>query len=138
MGNKIVIDDGRKEFVIENKLGEELFRFSLNPSDTNIVKRYDEVAEDFARLDDMVKEDNFIESLKEAEKFICEKLDFILGYPVSDKFFSLMGAFTPLANGKLYLEVVFETIGNVISSETGARVKKLTANLSKYTRKYHG
>ena len=138
MGNKIVIDDGRKEYTIENKFGEELGRFSLNPSDTNMVKRYDEVVEDFARLDDMIKEDNLIESMKEAEKYITDKLDYILGYKVANSFFSVMGAFTPLASGKLYIETVLEAIGGVISSETGARVKKLTTNMSKYTRKYHG
>ena len=138
MSNRIVIDDGRKEFVIENKLGEELGRFSLNPSDTNIVKRYDEVAEDFARLDNILNQEDTTKGWREAEDFIKEKLDYILGYSVSDDFFKIMGAFSPLASGKFYVEEVFDAIGRVISSETGARVKKLTANLSKYTSKYTG
>lgn len=138
MSNRIVIDDGRKEFVIENKLGEELGRFSLNPSDTNIVKRYDEVAEDFARLDNILNQEDTTKGWSEAEDFIKEKLDYILGYNVSDDFFKIMGAFTPLASGKFFAEEVIDAIGRVISSETGARVKKLTANLSKYTSKYTG
>ena len=138
MSNKFVIDDGRKEFVIENKLGEELFRFSLNPSDTNIIKRYDEVAEDFARLDNILNQEDTAKGWLEGEEFVIEKLDYILGYKVAEKFFKVMGAFSLLASGKFYIEEVFDAIGRVISSETGARVKKLTANLSKYTSKYTG
>ena len=138
MGNRIVIDDGRKEFTIENKLGEELGRFSLNPSDTNIVKRYDEVAEDFARLDKILDTEDVPTAIKEGEAFIAEKINYILGYNVSDNFFGIMGALTPLASGKFYVEEVLEAIGSVISSETGARVKKLNAHLTKYTGKYTG
>lgn len=138
MGNRIVIDDGRKEYVIENKLGEELGRFSLNPSDTNIVKRYDEVAEDFARLDNILDGEDVAKAIKEGEAFIAEKVNYILGYDVAENFFKIMGGLTPLASGKFYVEEVLEAIGSVISSETGARVKKLNARLSKYTSKYTG
>lgn len=138
MGNRIVIDDGRKEYVIENKLGEELGRFSLNPSDTNIVKRYDEVAEDFARLDNILDGEDVAKAIKEGEAFITEKINYILGYNASESFFKIMGGLTPLASGKFYVEEVLEAIGGVISSETNARVKKLNARLSKYTSKYAG
>ena len=136
MSNQFVIDDGRKEFTLVNKLGEELARFSLNPSDTNIVRRYDEVAEDFARLDSILNQEDTTKAFIEGEDFIREKIDYILGYEVSGNFFKIMGAFSPLASGKYYAEEVFDVIGKVIASETGARVKKLNANLSKYTSKY--
>jgi len=138
MGNAIIIDDGRKDYTIKNKLGEELGRFSLNPSDTNILKRYNEVVEDFARLDDIMNNEDVAKAFEEGEAFIAEKIDYILGYNVSADFFKVMGALTVLESGKLFAEAVIEAIGSVVSSETGARVKKLNAHLTKYTGKYTG
>ena len=43
MANKIVVDDGSKVYTIENKRGKVLGKFEFRPTDTNIVKRYEEV-----------------------------------------------------------------------------------------------
>ena len=45
MANKIVVDDGSKVYTIKNKRGKVLGKFEFRPTDTNIVKRYEEVVE---------------------------------------------------------------------------------------------
>lgn len=141
MGNTIVIDDGRETFDITNKAGEILGSFSFNPSDTNIIKRYDEIAGSFKNLGSDIPDDADEETLSSViiakEAKIKEKLDYMLGYPVSDNFFSIMGAFTPLANGKLYIEVVLDAIASAIEDKTGKRMKKVATSISKYAQKYH-
>ena len=44
-GNEIIVDDGSKEYTIKNKRGKVLGKFEFSPTDTNIVKRYEEVVE---------------------------------------------------------------------------------------------
>ena len=49
MNLKIVADDGWRRIPIENKYGEETGVFYFNPTDLGIVKRFNEMAEDFEK-----------------------------------------------------------------------------------------
>lgn len=142
MGNVIKIDDGLKTYDIVNQDGKLLGQFSFNPSDTNIVRRHAEVLESLEKLAQNVPDDtdasDSVEALKKMEDIIYEKVDYLLNADVARDFFAIMGPFTPLANGQMFLENVIDAIGQAISAETGARVKKLNARVRKHTAKYHG
>ena len=59
MANKIIINDGLKTYDIENQDGKLLGQFSFNPSDTNIIHRYNDVVkslEEFAKQIDKKEE----------------------------------------------------------------------------------
>ena len=43
----IVVDDGTVVVPINNTLGEQVGMFRFRPTDFNIVKRYNQIAEDF-------------------------------------------------------------------------------------------
>ena len=137
MGNRIVIDDGLKTYDIVNKQGEVLGQFSFNPSDTNIVHRYEKIYTELSALEPSESGDS-LEALKELERVAQEKIDYLLGAKVSENFFAIAGAFSPLESGKYYIESVLDAIAQAIMAETGERVKKINKKVQKHTGKYHG
>ena len=141
MANKIIINDGLKTYDIENQDGKLLGQFSFNPSDTNIIHRYNDVVkslEEFAKQIDKKEEAEIEDILNEVEPLIFEKIDFLLNANISEKFFSIMGPFSPLESGKYYIESVIDAIGQAIQQETGKRVEKMNGKIRKHTSKYHG
>lgn len=150
--SSIIIDDGLKTYEIKNRKGKVLGTFSFNPSDVNIVYRYDEVVKDLEKLDisfekaddktGKTEEEVIAENLKRLDSVVYEKINYLLGEDVAESFFSIMGPFSPLPNGKYFIETVMGAIGQAIKSETGARVKKMNSKIrrhtQKYAKKYHG
>lgn len=141
MGNVIKIDDGYKTYDIVNQDDKLLGQFSFNPSDTNIIHRHAEVVEDLEKLEmdisSKVEEKSLNEAFKEIESVVYEKINYLLDADVAEKFFSIMGPFSPLASGQFFIETVLDAIGQAISAETGARVKKINSKIQKHTAKYH-
>lgn len=141
MGNVIKIEDGLKTYEIQNMEGKVLGSFSFNPSDTEIIHRHSEVVKSLEKLEmdiSLKDEENDLEkALKEVEEVVYEKLDYLVGAEVSKTFFSIMGPFSPLANGQFFIENVIDAIGQAINAETGARVKKINSKIQKHTAKYH-
>lgn len=142
MGNVIKINDGYKTYDIVNQDDKLLGQFSFNPSDTNIIKRHAEVVEALEKLelDISANEDEkgLYEALKKVEAVVYEKINYLLDADVAEKFFSIMGPFSPLASGQFFIETVLDAIGQAISAETGEHVKKINSKIKKHTSKYHG
>lgn len=132
--NDIVIDDGSKVYNIKNKQGKMLGRFEFRPSDTNIVNRYDEVVDYFNNFTIPEKTD---QALKTAEKEITEKMSYLIGGNAEDAFFSIMGPFSALASGELFVENVLGAISKVIEKEMDVRTKRVQRRMNKYVAKYH-
>lgn len=132
-GNEIIIDDGSKVFNIKNKHGKVLSRFIFRPADTNITQRYDEVRQFFEKFkapDEM--------SPEEIEQLFIEKLDYLVNADTKETFFGIMGPFSPMPDGRMFVEVCMDAICGVISRELDVRMKKTQSRVSKYTQKYHG
>lgn len=132
--NDIIIDDGSKVYNIKNKQGKMLGRFEFRPSDTNIVNRYDEVVDYFNNFTIPEKTD---QALKTAEKEITEKMSYLIGGNAEDAFFSIMGPFSALASGELFVENVLGAISKVIEKEMDVRTKRVQRRMNKYVAKYH-
>lgn len=129
---RIKIDDGSKTYEIENLDGEILGHFRINPSDTNIVAKYDAVTKaltDYlATVDDNITEEKFIE----VQNTIVDKLSELVGEDASKTFFSICGPLTPLASGNLYVENVLDAISGIIEQETGKRMEAVNKHMDKY------
>lgn len=132
--NDIVIDDGSKVYNIKNKQGKMLGRFEFRPSDTNIVKRYEKVV-DFFNSFKLPEDTN--ESMETAEKELKEKMSYLIGADADESFFSIMGPFSALASGELFIENVLGAIANVIEREMSVRTKRVQRRMNKYVAKYH-
>lgn len=129
--NTIVIDDGSKEYDIKNHYGENLAVFRFRPADTNIISRYEEVQQYFANFTTDEKE-----TVTECEQRVIEKMDYLMGADTGSTFFSILGPFSPMANGKLFVEVCMDTLCDVINKEFDVRIKRTQSRVSKYTQKY--
>ena len=135
MANKIVVDDGSKVYTIENKRGKVLGKFEFRSTDTNIVKRYEEVVEYYNSY--QLPENPSDADMRKAEDDIMEKISYLVGEDEKETFFSILGAFSPLANGELYMENVLSSIAKVIEREMNIRTKKVQSRMNKYVAKYH-
>ncbi len=132
--NDIIIDDGSKVYNIKNKRGEILGKFTFRPSDTNIVNRYEEVVEFFNSF--KMPEDTD-QAIKVAEKEMTEKMSYLIGGDAGEAFFSIMGPFSALASGELFVENVLGAVANVIERELSVRTKRVQRRMNKYVAKYH-
>lgn len=132
--NDIIIDDGSKVYNIKNKRGEILGKFTFRPSDTNIVNRYEEVIEFFNSF--KMPEDTD-QAIKVAEKEMTEKMSYLIGGDAGEAFFTIMGPFSALASGELFVENVLGAVANVIEKELSVRTKKVQRRMNKYVAKYH-
>lgn len=133
-GNDIVIDDGVKIYNIKNKQGKFLGKFEFRPADTNIVKRYEEVVDFFNNFTIPNDSDD---AMKNAEKQIIDKISYLIGSDSEKAFFSILGPFSPLASGELFMENVVSAIANVIEKELSVRAPKVKRRMNKYVEKYH-
>ena len=140
--SKIKINDGLKTYDIVNQDDKLLGQFSFNPSDTGFIRRYEDVIAEIDKKvsetpdNEMTEEEN-IKFLLEFEDYIKEKVDYIFNSNISETFFSIMGACTPLPTGNLFYTEVLNAIGGAIQMETGTRVKKVSSKVQKYTSKYN-
>lgn len=134
--NDIIIDDGIKVYNIKNLRGKVLGTFEFRPADTNIVNRYEEVVDFFNNLS-IPESENAEETVKEVEKQVVEKMDYLIGGGSKEAFFSIMGAFSVLASGELFFENVLGAVAKVIEREFSVRTKKLQRRMNKYVAKYH-
>lgn len=131
--NDIVIDDGSKVYNIKNRQGKILSQFSFRPTDTNIVDRYEEVRK-------FLEEFNAPEGVtaEEVEHLFIEKLDYLVDANTKETFFSIMGPFSPMPDGRLFIEACIDAICGIIGKEFDVRMRKTQSRISKYTQKYHG
>lgn len=132
--NDIIIDDGSKVYNIKNKNGKMLGRFEFRPSDTNIVSRYEEVVDFFNKFSIPENEDKPMEV---AEKEFIDKMSYLIGGDAGEAFFSIMGPFSALASGELFIENVLGAIAKVIEKEMSVRMQRVQRRMNKYVAKYH-
>lgn len=141
MSEQIKVTDGMKTFDVVNQEGKLLGQMTFNPSDTNILKRHAEVMKQLRKLEEdfskTVRSTTIIEDMAELDRIVCEKIDYLLNADVSKTLFSIMGPFTPLANGQFFVGNVMDAIAKVIQADMGKQSKRISGKINKYTTKYH-
>lgn len=136
-GNVIVIDDGSKIYDIVNKNGKRLGKFEFRPADTNIIKRYEEVVKFYNSYNVPEGKDLGVEEQNKIEKEVIDKMSYLIGADAEEAFFTILGAFSPLASGELFIENVLKSISKVIEQELSVRTSKVQRRVNKYVAKYH-
>jgi hypothetical protein len=148
----LTVDDGSIEVVIQNKFKQILGSFPFNPSDFNIIYRYNERVDDFEGIADPLlnydinadgtvdeKNDAALTALKECEKKLSELFDYVLGGEASAVLFSKTNAFAIMKDGSFYCEFAYKIMGDFISNQFGEatrRFNKRMARIEHYTK--HG
>lgn len=137
MAERIKINDGTKTYEIVNQDDEIIGTFTFNPSDTNIIKRYDAVVDELQTYAQEAENGTFTsERLTEVQDRIVAMMDELTGADTAKAFFTRCGALSPMANGNLYIQNVLEGIGAVIEHETKLRIKRMDAQADKYLKQY--
>lgn len=135
---KIIVDRGLEEYTIEDKKGNVLGSFEMNPADIEMVKRYEKVADAVSHIaDDVDESKDIVDIMTEMEEKLNKQIDYLFNSKVSQSFFSITSPFTVLANGEFYIENVLNAIGGLIEAETGKRFDKIKTKVDKYAKKYH-
>lgn len=142
MSNQIIIDDGFKTYELVNKEKKVLGVIAFNPSDVNIVHRYKKVVEELEKIDVNAKAEGdteeTIEAIRQADEIAYEKINYLANADVAKTLFSIMGPYSIMPSGQSFVEYIMEVIANIITQETGVRVKKMNKRIQKHTSKYHG
>lgn len=143
---ELVVDDGSVLVPVKNTLGEQIGEFRFRPSDFNIVNRYNEISEKFGHViqpleDANIKPDgegedsNSIKILNDVEAQLFEMVDYLFDGNAAEAFFGHMHAFS-IVGGKFYCETVLNTVGEFISRQFDAEIKRIQQRVSKYTHGY--
>ena len=142
----IVINDGRINVKVKNEDGEPIGVFRFNPTDIQMVNRYNESVEKIAGIvkplekydinpDGTGKTEEAMEALNEAEDRMIEVLDYVLGGDSRKAFFTQTHAFSPV-NGTFYCGEVFEMLGQYLNMKFDAEIKKVDRRMQKHTHGY--
>lgn len=129
--NKITIDSGKKVYNLASMDGIELGEFSFCPTDTTIIRRYDEVFAKFTELLQLDENMDAGEAAKKVECIIREQFDYLFGFPVSDSFFRDIKPLAILENNEIFAVYVLKVIGGVIDRKTAAAESSLQDRIDK-------
>lgn len=146
MGDIILSKDTYEVVRIMDHTGKVLSEFSFNPSDVNIVDRYDDFVSGFDELEKKIiayesdKEVDYEKNKKKLQMIneeIHKRINHLLNTDAADSIFSVMGALSPLPSGDYYLTFIVEQIAKKIQNATGERMKRIDMKIKKHTEKYH-
>lgn len=142
----IRVEEGYKLIPIMNEINEQIGVFRFNPTDINIINRYNEIAPKFQEAiaplaeagvnekGEGVDEDS-IKILNEAEEKIIEMMDYFTNSDSRSAFFGRTHVFTPV-NGNFYCGNVLNSIGQYIAKKFDKEVDAVNARMAKHTHGY--
>lgn len=130
---QLTTDDGSVEVEVKNKLGDVLGTFHYNPTDLDIISRYEKVIENLNAIEFNDKEFNE-NKFFELSNIIKEQFNYLLNNDVSDTLFAKCNPFTPIASGQFYFADLLEKISALNNQFFDKRInpEKVNKALAKY------
>ena len=135
MAKQIQTSVKQAEYEFLDSDGGILFTLRFNP-DLDIARRYEKTV-DFLNNMFEGQDEKDVDAFFAKSDELKEQLNEMFGSDISTPIFSVMNPFTPLENGKFYIEEIIEKLGQIVESELNVRVKRVQSRQSKYTAKYH-
>ncbi len=143
---ELVVDDGYKAYPIKNLVGMQIGTLYFNPTDFNIVGRFNEhIGELQAVLEgldgasinpDGSGGDEDAQAILEGATAKLEPIfNEILGGNFFDAFFAKTSPFA-ITQGNFYVENAVEVLANLITNTFGEETKKIDKRVKKYTEQY--
>lgn len=135
---KLTVDTGAVRIDVENEKGEKIGEFEFNPSDSNMLNRYESVVDFFngVQFQDGLSKEQEYEETKRFCQDIKDQFDFLLGYHVSDGLFDRCGPLTVISNGDFYFENVLDGIVGLMEKINNQRIQKKMEKVRKAVEKY--
>ena len=135
MAKQIQTSVKQTEYEFLDSDGGILFTLRFNP-DLDIARRYEKTVDFLSNMFEGQDEKDVDAFFAKSDE-LKEQLNEMFGSDISTPIFSVMNPFTPLENGKFYVEEIIEKLGQIVESELDVRVKRVQSRQSKYTAKYH-
>ena len=150
---RIEVDDGRIAIPIFNKLDQQIGTFMFNPTDFNIVTRYNEFVDKFDNVvaplaevdtteiaegeseENTDSRDKTLEALQEATNRLYEACDILFDGNYSAAFFGSVNPFSPI-DGRFYCQNALESVGDFIAKQFDKETKKMNTRIDRYTHGY--
>jgi hypothetical protein len=135
----IQINDGRKTYDIQNQNGEVVASVTFKPNDFNILRKVDAVAADMERIIESIKDiPPNSKAIAEKEDELKSKINDLFSADVSTPFFNILGAFSPVGKGRLFVEDVLEKLIGIVRSEYDNETAREKEKLNEYIEEYVG
>ena len=129
------VKTGALNVVLANEDDAEIGRFSFNPVDLNIIRRYEEVVANLEKME--VPEDATEKDILELSDRLEEQIDYLLNSKASKSIFAICNPLTLTENGDFFIENIIVEIADVIEQVTDQRIQKKQAKIKRATSKYH-
>ena len=140
----IRIDDGTKEYKIENNSGKEICRIHFRPADLALMDRFENISATLGDVLEPLKEIGLMtdgtpedqtaqgwETLKKAEAEVIRKFNELFDTDDLGEAFKTRSAFSSIG-GKFFCEVLLDAIGGVIAEEFAKEAEATRARIEKY------
>ena len=138
----VVVDDGTKEYTVENKYGKLICKMYLRPADFSILDRYkafvqdfDSIVEPLSKID--VNADGTavfeaeLATLKEAENEIKQRFNMLFDIEEADEIFAQRSPFSSIG-GRFFCEIVLEALSQIIEEAIKEETEKTEKRVAKY------
>ena len=129
------VKTGALNVVLTNEDDTEIGRFSFNPVDLNIIRRYEEVVANLEKME--VPEDATEKDILELSDRLEEQIDYLLNSKASKSVFAICNPLTLTESGDFFIENIIVEIADVIEQVTDQRIKKKQAKIKRATSKSH-
>lgn len=138
----ITIDDGTREYVLENKYGQEICKLHFRPADLSIAERYNQMRGSFDEIvkpletisinaDGTASVDDDIRVLHDVDLAFRRKINELLDMDDADKIFEKRNPFSSVG-GRFFAEHILDAVGQIITETIEAESKASAARMSKY------
>lgn len=127
------VDTGSILINVDDK-GEIIGQFRFNPTDVDILRRYETVVDDLNAI--TVTDGAGADEMLRISDEIKKQFDYLLNYNVSDGIFAKCNPFSMTASGDFYFENVLDGIAKLIEQTTNQRIEKKRKKIQKATAKY--
>ena len=123
------VKTGALNVVLTNEDDAEIGRFSFNPVDLNIIRRYEEVVANLEKME--VPEDATEKDILELSDRLEEQIDYLLNSKASKSVFAICNPLTLTESGDFFIENIIVEIADVIEQVTDQRIKKKQAKIKR-------
>lgn len=135
--NEITYNSGFQIFVFSDEDGETLTEFKINPADIGLMTRCEEVAAFFELEKKFLENASTPKMMLEVNNVIEEKINYLLGTEEHSIFVKPLTATTIMPDGRIFAELVMDTVIGVVKPEMEKRAQIKKERLAKYTAKYN-
>lgn len=135
--NDVSYNSGFQVFNFRDEEGELITSFKINPSDIGLMARCEEVSAFFEKEKAYLEDAQTPQQMLEINNAIQQKIDYLLGTEEKTVFVKPLTATTIMPDGRIFAELLMETVLNAVEPEIKKRAESQKKRLDKYTSKYN-